>query len=157
MGQQQLILLVLSTIIVGLAIVVGIRAFSENNVKSNADAMTQDMVRIASDAQAWKVKPQAFGGSPDATKGDYDDYQILAANADLAKLGYPIDATCTGYANNNGCYQIAGTATGLTITASTVNSTGSFANMTNATTATVVVDGITDSDINQTALTIGNL
>ena len=51
MGQQQLILLVLATIIVGLAIVVGIRAFNENAIKSNADAMTQDAVRIANNSK----------------------------------------------------------------------------------------------------------
>ena len=40
MGQQQLLLLVLGIVIVGLAVVVGIQAFSENQRKANADAMT---------------------------------------------------------------------------------------------------------------------
>ena len=44
MGQQQLILLVLATVIVGLAIVIGIRAFTENSIRANSDAMVQDMV-----------------------------------------------------------------------------------------------------------------
>ena len=57
MGQQQLILLVLATVIVGIAIVVGIRAFTENSAKSNADAMTQDAVRMANDVQAWSRSP----------------------------------------------------------------------------------------------------
>ena len=62
MGQQQLLLLVLATIIVGIATVVGIQAFSQNNIKSNADAMMNDAVRIASDLQAWSQKSQPFGG-----------------------------------------------------------------------------------------------
>ena len=52
MGQQQLLLLVLGIVIVGLAVVVGIQAFSENQQKANLDAMINDGVRIASDLQA---------------------------------------------------------------------------------------------------------
>jgi len=62
MGQQQLLLLVLGIVIVGLAVVVGIQAFGENQKKANADALVNDAVRIASDAQAWKLKRVAFGG-----------------------------------------------------------------------------------------------
>ena len=63
MGQQQLLLLVLGIVIVGLAVVVGIQAFSENQRKANADAMVTDGLRIASDCQAWDLKPGQFGGS----------------------------------------------------------------------------------------------
>ncbi len=63
MGQQQLLLLVLGIVIVGLAVVVGIQAFSENQRKANADAMVTDALRIASDCQAWDLKPGQFGGS----------------------------------------------------------------------------------------------
>ncbi|HEX9952181.1 MAG TPA: hypothetical protein VGB53_10460, partial [Rubricoccaceae bacterium] len=62
MGQQQLLLLVLGIVVVGLAVVVGIQAFGENQKKANADAITNDVIRIASDAQAWSLKPTAFGG-----------------------------------------------------------------------------------------------
>ena len=63
MGQQQLLLLVLGIVIVGLAVVVGINAFSENRTKSNADALVTDGLRIASDVQAWALKPGQFGGA----------------------------------------------------------------------------------------------
>ena len=53
MGQQQLLLLVLGIVIVGLAVVVGIQAFGENQRKANNDALINDGIRIASDAQAW--------------------------------------------------------------------------------------------------------
>ena len=49
MGQQQLLLLVLGIVIVGLAVVVGIQAFSENQKKANADATVNDAIRIASE------------------------------------------------------------------------------------------------------------
>ena len=79
MGQQQLLLLVLGIVIVGLAVVVGIQAFGENQKKANADALVNDGVRIASDAQAWKLKPAAFGGGAD--KSGFTDLS-------LAQLGY---------------------------------------------------------------------
>ncbi len=63
MGQQQLLLLVLGIVIVGLAVVVGIQAFSENQRKANADAMVTDGLRIALDCQVWDLKPGQFGGS----------------------------------------------------------------------------------------------
>jgi hypothetical protein len=116
MGQQQLILLVLATVIVGIAIVVGIRAFTENSIKANSDAMVQDIVRIASDVQAWKQKPAPFGGQLDAadpggTADKYDpkDFQ----DVDWVKIGYGNNATT--YTNLNGTYTMAGSATGLQI------------------------------------------
>lgn len=62
MGQQQLLLLVLATVIVGLAVIAGFDAFEENQIRSNADAMTTETVGIASDFQAWALKPEQFGG-----------------------------------------------------------------------------------------------
>jgi len=96
MGQQQLLLLVLATIIVGIATVVGIQAFSQNNVKSNADAMMNDAVRIASDAQAWVQKSAPFGGPP--TFGDFSD-----AGLDFEALGYEENTATAGeYRTLNG-------------------------------------------------------
>ena len=62
MGQQQLLLLALSTIIVGLAIVMGINMFGENAAQSNLDAVTNDVLTIASRAQGWYRKPAQMGG-----------------------------------------------------------------------------------------------
>lgn len=62
MGQQQLLLLVLGIVIVGLAVVAGINAFSENQEKSQKDAIVNEGMRIATDIQAWRLKPDAFGG-----------------------------------------------------------------------------------------------
>ena len=62
MGQQQLLFLVLGIIIVGLAFVFGITLFSINNTKANADAIVNEALRMASDIQAWAVKPGMVGG-----------------------------------------------------------------------------------------------
>jgi hypothetical protein len=86
MGQQQLILLVLATVIVGLAIVVGIRAFTENSAKANSDAMTQDAVRIASDMQAWKKKPAPFGGQASVN----NDNAVLTSDINFTGVTFPL-------------------------------------------------------------------
>ena len=111
MGQQQLLLLVLGIVIVGLAVVVGIQAFGENQKKANSDALVNDAVRIASDAQAWKLKPAAFGG------GAAEDGM---ENFTLEQVGYDIagGSSSTLYDNINGEFDYTATTTGLIITAS---------------------------------------
>ena len=115
MGQQQLLLLVLGIVIVGLAVVVGIQAFSENQVKANSDAMVNDGVRIASDVQAWALKPAAFGGNGgwDGTAPGFNDIGYSTnTNGDYKNLNgtYTVDGTtdCSGGAMSADVY-IAGT------------------------------------------------
>jgi len=62
MGQQQLLLIVLGTIIVGVAVVVGINMFSTGAVNAERDALVQDVNNIASSAAAFWRKPAALGG-----------------------------------------------------------------------------------------------
>ena len=62
MGQQQLLLLILGIVMVGLAVVAGLQAYSQNRVKSNGDQLVVDGIRIATDAQAWYQKADAYGG-----------------------------------------------------------------------------------------------
>ena len=149
MGQQQLILLVLATVIVGIAIVIGIRAFTENGIRANHDAIVQDMVRIASDAQAWKQKPAPFGGQTDVpagTKDDPADYSGLT----LTAMGYPADALdLTGvYTNLNGNFRLtAAGAAGVTIQG---------CNESKHNLATINVTGITDATITNDQ-TAGNI
>ncbi|HEX8298612.1 MAG TPA: hypothetical protein VF594_05565, partial [Rubricoccaceae bacterium] len=103
MGQQQLLLLVLGIVIVGLAVVVGIQAFGENQKKANSDAMTNDVIRIASDAQAWNLKPTAFGGGNGAFTG-----------VTFEKLGYAMSGTGIAgvYTNLNASPSTGGTNSG---------------------------------------------
>ena len=111
MGQQQLLLLVLGIVIVGLAVVVGIQAFGENQKKANSDALVNDAVRIASDAQAWKLKPAAFGGGADAADTENNDFTDLA----FPQLGYEVNDD-SRYDNLNGEFGMVGADGSLTIT-----------------------------------------
>ena len=97
MGQQQLLLLVLGIVIVGLAVVVGIQAFSENQKRSNLDGLVNDGVRIASDIQTWSLKPAIYGGP--GTGEDWTD-------ATFTKLGYTAE-TDGSYETASGAFTLA--------------------------------------------------
>lgn len=55
MGQQQLLLVILVTIIVGIATVVAINTFGSSAEQANLDAVRQDIAQIATAAQAWYI------------------------------------------------------------------------------------------------------
>lgn len=98
MGQQQLLLIVLSAIIVGISIIVGLNMFSSGAVQGNLDAVTQDVMTIASRAQEWWRKPAQMGGGGRQWTG-----------VTLDAINFP-DSTI------NGSYQIAIGGTGVLIT-----------------------------------------
>ena len=62
MGQQQLLLIVLGTIIVGVAVVVGINMFTIGAINSERDALILDINTVAASAASYWRKPAAFGG-----------------------------------------------------------------------------------------------
>ncbi len=150
MGQQQLLLLVLGIVIVGLAVVVGIQAFSENQKKANADALVMTAMRIASDAQAWIRKPPQFGGAPlDGSGNRITDYSGLTAGTDisLSGLGYPVNGSGQ-YVDVNGVYDISISGVNLVITSTSATTSGSGDNnLVCVYVGGVLVDDIT-TDIN---------
>lgn len=62
MGQQQLLLIVLGTIIVGIAVVVGMQIFSDSATSMNIDSTTGELVHYAWEAQAYYKRPAQMGG-----------------------------------------------------------------------------------------------
>jgi hypothetical protein len=123
MGQQQLLLLILSAVIVGIAIVMGINMFAENAAQANQDAVMQDCLTLASRAQGWFRRPTAIGGGG----GDYNG--LNATNpGDPGFLALNFDDV-----NENGDYSMAvqGGGTNLLITGvGTENPDGAGANLT---------------------------
>jgi Tfp pilus assembly protein PilE len=95
MGQQQLLLIVLSVIIVGIAVVVGINMFSASAASANLEAVTSDLLNLASRAQQFYVKPSGMGGGGNSFSG------------------ITISELTPKASNDNGTYSIstAGTAT----------------------------------------------
>lgn len=97
MGQQQLLLIVLSVIIVGISVVVGIQTFSSSAAAANQDAVVADLTKMGSDAQGWYRKPSMLGGGGSSF-----------GSTTLTLLGYPTTpADVAGsYATSNGDYTI---------------------------------------------------
>ena len=69
MGQQQLLLIVLGVIIVGIAVVVGINVFTASSSQANRDAIIADCTNLASLAQQFYRKPTALGGGGNTFTG----------------------------------------------------------------------------------------
>ncbi len=79
MGQQQLLLIVLGVIIVGIAVVVGINLFNANAETSTQDSIVSQGTNIGAMAQQYYKKPVAMGGGGNTfTNGpngtDFEDY-----------------------------------------------------------------------------------
>ncbi|MGD8779696.1 MAG: hypothetical protein PVH88_12125 [Ignavibacteria bacterium] len=103
MGQQQLLLIVLGVIIVGIAVVVGINVFTASSVQANRDGLISDLTNLASMAQQFYRKPTALGGGGNTFTG----------------WSVPTNLASTG----NGSYAETVTAQAVTIVA-TGNETG---------------------------------
>lgn len=93
MGQQQLLLIVLGVIIVGIAIVAGINLFQASAVDANRDAVIGDLQHIGHLAQAYYKRPTAFGGGGNSF------------------VGFSIPTTIVSSANGTYTVSTAGTAT----------------------------------------------
>ena len=95
MGQQQLLLIVLGVIVVGIAIAAGMGLFSASKESSIKDELVNQNVAIAANVQQYYAKPKSMGGGDqkfdlyvlpikmkNTTNGSYD-------------VGTPSGQTCT--------------------------------------------------------------
>ena len=69
MGQQQLLLIVLGVIIVGIAVVVGINVFTASSMDANRNAVISDLTNLAAMAQQYYRKPTALAGGGNSFVG----------------------------------------------------------------------------------------
>ena len=92
MGQQQLLLIILGVIIVGLAIAVGLSLFSANSIQANKDAQINDLNNLAANAYQYKIRPQTMGGGA----GSYVGYTVpskLSSNSNATYVASGATAT----------------------------------------------------------------
>jgi hypothetical protein len=115
MGQQQLLLIILGVIIVGIAIAVGLSLFSAQSVQSNRDAIINDLNNLAAQAYQFRIRPTSMGGG----QGDYTTFTI------------PIKMRT----NENGTYVASPSSNSIDITAT------SGQNASNYITVTIDTDG----------------
>jgi hypothetical protein len=123
MGQQQLLLIILGVIIVGIAIAVGLSLFSSQSIQSNKDAIINDINNLAASAYQFRIRPISMaggGGAYDKSKG--------------ASAAFTIPVKMSS--NENATYTLG------TVGADAVPITGtSTSNTANTVTATVNSDG----------------
>ncbi len=62
MGQQQLLLIMLSVIVIGVAIAVGINLFTANAIEQKRNEIINECTLLASEAQLYYRRPVALGG-----------------------------------------------------------------------------------------------
>jgi hypothetical protein len=84
MGQQQLLLIILGVIIVGIAIAVGISQFGAHSTQANKDGVTSSLVNVAANAYQYRIRPTTMGGGG----GDYTAYAIPSQMASDANGTY---------------------------------------------------------------------
>jgi len=109
MGQQQLLLIVLGTIIVGIAVAVGINMMGNAQEQANLDAVRQDLLTIASSAQGYFAKPTMMAGGGNSFTG-----------IELNDISFPADSINGNNAWNQNAQYTLSSPTDSTVTISAV-------------------------------------
>jgi ABC-type lipoprotein release transport system permease subunit len=99
MGQQQLLLIILGVIVVGIAVAVGITMFADSAISANRDALTNDLVNLAARAQQFYRRPISLGGGG-------NDWTKLTTITQLTNRA----------SNANGTYALVGAGSGTGVT-----------------------------------------
>ena len=104
MGQQQLILLVLGIVLVGLAVVAGIGAFAEGRRKATIDTLLYESRVVMTDVEAYYAKPTAMGGPRmsyiEAGNSPVQDFWF-------GQMGYPDDRIVPGTPYRGTCLRLS--------------------------------------------------
>lgn len=69
MGQQQLLLIVLGIIVVGVAVMLGINVFRQNAIDQKRNSVTNECINLASMAMSYFRKPKSYGGGENSFYG----------------------------------------------------------------------------------------
>jgi hypothetical protein len=88
MGQQQLLLIVLGVILVGVAVVLGIQYFGVGAEEGAKDELTAHCITVGANAQQWFKKPVAMGGGGNTFVGFTAHF-----NTNLQKLAASTNGT----------------------------------------------------------------
>lgn len=70
MGQQQLIIIVLTALLVGLSVSAGLRYMSANNQSNEVDLIMHQMNTIVGEAKQYALKPRSLAGG----EGSFDGF-----------------------------------------------------------------------------------
>ena len=99
MGQQQVLLIILTTIIVGISTIVAINIFTIASQNKNKDAVINDLILGATNAQQIWERPTFMGG---INKNFQDNEELI-----IQAIGIPGIREGTTITNDNGTYTIS--------------------------------------------------
>ena len=127
MGQQQLLLIVLGVIIVGIAVVVGINLFNANAEEAAKDGVVSDNTNLGAMAQQFYKKPLSMGGGGNTfdqggpTGNGFEIPVSLATTANgtyaiTAQAAQSIEFTGTPTSGNGYAWTVVTTVTPTSIT-----------------------------------------
>lgn len=102
MGQQQLLLIILATIIVGIAVAGGVVLFRTQAVNAARDAVALDLEDLAARAHAYYRKPRNMGGGQSSFT---DANGVVITIAALTNQGLNVGPPVTSV-NANGRYSV---------------------------------------------------
>lgn len=88
MGQQQLIIIVLIALLVGLSVSVGLRYMSANNQSREVDLIMQQMNTIVGEAKQYALKPRSLAGGEGSFHGFIPDNILL--NTDRVRISFTV-------------------------------------------------------------------
>jgi hypothetical protein len=97
MGMQQLLLITLGVMLVGIAVSVGITMFADAAINANRDGLSIDLLNLASRAQQFYRRPTLMGGGGNS-------FSRLSTSAITLLTNKPVNA--------NGSYAIETGGTG---------------------------------------------
>lgn len=111
MGQQQLLLIVLGIIIVGIAIAVGVTTFRSSAVDANRAQVISDLNNLAAKAQRYYRTPGSMGGGGQ----DFQSFALSALDTSNANGVYSTTTTTP-----TGASYVAGSVTAIASSAQTI-------------------------------------
>lgn len=115
MGQQQLLLIVLSVIIVSIAVAVGVNRFQSDAMESNRQALISELLHHAALAQGYFRTPQQYGGG----EQNFNGFTLTTSEQSTATGDFEVTATLpTGAAAVTAGGSISASATTIYIAAS---------------------------------------
>jgi Tfp pilus assembly protein PilE len=69
MGSQQLLLIIVGTVIIGIMIAVGMTMFQDQATSTNRDEVSNDLAQYSSIARAYYRRPAVYGGGQGSFRG----------------------------------------------------------------------------------------
>ena len=100
MGQQQLLLIVLGVIIVGIAILLGIAIFRQSSIDQKRDLLINEGLTVANNAREYFHKPIPYGGGGYSFNGwQIPSQMITSANGSYIATVNPTSVEITGTGN----------------------------------------------------------